>query len=83
VATKLAASKPAAVERPDQVVPETPTARKLAAEPALGPTTPVPVPTPAPVPAPAPAPTQPVEAVTPPVGLPESPPATDDRAPQP
>lgn len=76
VAGKLAASKPAAVERPDQVVPETPTARKLAAEPALGPTTPTPAPTPAPAPAP-------VEAVTPPVGVPESPPATDGSAPQP
>ena len=33
VAAKLAASKPAAVEKPEQVVPGTPTAEKLAAAP--------------------------------------------------
>ncbi|MCF7731090.1 MAG: hypothetical protein K9N23_05355 [Akkermansiaceae bacterium] len=54
VAAKLAASKPVAVERPDQVVPESPTSKALIAEPALGPTTePAPVPVPAPAPAPA------------------------------
>ena len=52
VAAKLAASKPAAVERPEQVVPDSPSAKKLTAEPALGPTT-APVPAPAPVPVPA------------------------------
>ncbi len=61
VATQLAASKPVAVERPEQVVPGTPTAIKMAAEPALGPTT-------APEPAAAP-----VEVVPPPVGSPEAP----------
>jgi mono/diheme cytochrome c family protein len=35
VAEKLAASKPAAVEKPDQVVPGSPTAAKLAAAPAV------------------------------------------------
>jgi len=35
VAQKLAASKPAAVEKPDQVVPGSPTAAKLAAAPAV------------------------------------------------
>lgn len=35
VAKKLAASKPAAVEKPDQVVPGSPTAAKLAAAPAV------------------------------------------------
>lgn len=41
VAKKLAASKPAAVEKPDQVIPDSPTAKKIAAA------------TPAPAPAPA------------------------------
>ena len=68
VAAQLATTKPVAVERPEQVVPDSPTAKKLAAEPALGPTT-----APEPTPAPAPAPTAPVEAVTPPIGLPEAP----------
>ena len=45
VAAQLATSKPAAVERPEQVVPDSPTAKKLAAEPALGPAA-VPVPQP-------------------------------------
>ena len=55
VAAKLAASKPVAVERPDQVVPGSPTSQALIAEPALGPTTePAPAPVPAPAPAPAP-----------------------------
>ena len=40
VAKKLAASKPAAVEKPDQVIPDSPTAKKIAAA------------TPAPAPAP-------------------------------
>ena len=35
VAQKLAASKPAAVEKPDQVIPGSPTAEKLAAAPAV------------------------------------------------
>jgi hypothetical protein len=69
VAAKLAASKPAAVERPDQVVPDSPTSKKLAAEPPLGPTAP-----------PAPAPAAPVEAVTPPIPVP---PAPGGTAPQP
>jgi hypothetical protein len=74
VAAQLAASKPVPVERPEQVVPDSPTAKKLAAEPALGPTT-------APEPAPAPAPAAPVEAVTPPIGLPEAPAPTPAPAP--
>ena len=45
VAAQLATTKPVAVERPEQVVPDSPTAKKLAAEPALGPTT-APEPTP-------------------------------------
>ncbi len=47
VARALAAAKPAAIEKPDQVVPDTATARKLAAE------------TPATPPAAAPAPAKP------------------------
>ncbi|MBC8125860.1 MAG: c-type cytochrome [Gloeobacteraceae cyanobacterium ES-bin-144] len=35
VAAKLATSKPAAVEKPDQVIPGSPTAKKLAAAPAV------------------------------------------------
>lgn len=73
VAAQLAASKPAPVERPEQVVPESPTAKKLAAEPALGPTS-----------VPEPAPKAPVEVVTPPIGLPEAPaPAPAGGTPQP
>ena len=37
VARTLVAAKPAAVEKPDQVVPDTPTARKLVAEPPAAP----------------------------------------------
>ncbi len=44
VAKKLAAAKPAPVEKPDQVVPDSPTAKKLSAEnpPAAGQTAPKP-----------------------------------------
>lgn len=46
VAKKLASSKPAAVEKPDQVIPDSPTAKKLAGAnpvPPAAPTPPVPV----------------------------------------
>lgn len=83
VAAKLLSGKPTAVERPDQVVPDSPTAKKIAAEPPLGPTVPpAPAPTPAPTPAPAPAPA-PVEAVTPPIPVPPAPPVPAGNAPQP
>jgi len=75
VAAKLVTGKPTAVERPDQVVPDSPTAKSIAAEPPLGPTA-------APAPAPAPAP-KPVEAVTPPIPVPPAPPAPAGNAPQP
>ena len=73
VAPQLATSKPVAVERPEQVVPESPTAKKLAAEPALGPSV---------APEPAPVPAAPVEAVTPPISIPEAPAPAGD-APKP
>lgn len=71
VAAKLVAGKPAPLERPDQVVPDSPTAKAIATEPPLGPTA---------APAPAPAPAAPVEAVTPPIPVPAVPGGT---APQP
>jgi hypothetical protein len=67
VAAKLAASKPAAVERPDQVVPDSPTSKMISAEPPLGPTAaPATTPTPAP-------PSAPSGAATPPIAVPPAP----------
>jgi len=63
VAAELASSKPAAVEKPEQVVPGSPTAQKLAAEPA---TPPAPTGAPASAGESPPAAKPPVEAVPPP-----------------
>jgi len=63
VAAELASSKPAAVEKPEQVVPGSPTAQNLAAEPA---TPPAPTGAPASAGESPPAAKPPVEAVPPP-----------------
>ena len=63
VAKMLASTKPAAVEKPDQVIPNSPTGKKIAAE-TPPPVTPAPA-TPAVTPTPSPAPVEPPPAVTP------------------
>jgi len=68
VAAELSSSKPTAVEKPEQVVPGSPTALKLAAEPASVPVSnETPAAPEAAAPVAAPAAESPVEAVTPPV----------------